>query len=187
MAILFPMIYSIIIGNKLIAAKIDNGSMSNYLSTPVSRKKIVVSSAVYITISLIIMWVIVTIIGIITANLVQPNSLDIDKFILLNIGVFLYHFAVSSICFISSCIFNTSKKSLLVGAGLPILFFIINLLVKLSDNLDVLKFFTLTTLFNTTNIINGTNYISQFITLSIIGIILYVTSIEIFKRKNLPL
>ena len=160
MAILFPMLYSIIVGNNLIAAKVDDGSMANYLSTPVSRRKIVVS---------------------------QPDSLDVDTFLMLNVGVFLFHFAISSICFVASCIFNNSKHSLIIGGGIPLFFFIVNLLIKVSEDLDVLKYITLTTLFNTSNILAGSDYMGDFIILAIIGIVLYAIGIEVFARKSLPL
>lgn len=187
MAILFPMIYSIIVANNLIASKVDDGIMANYLSTPVSRGKIVTTSAFYLILSLALMWIIASIAGISVAEIVQPDSLDIDTFLMLNLGVFLYHFAISSICFAASCIFNSSKNSLIIGGGIPFCFFIINLLVKVSEDLEFLKHFTLTTLFNTSNIISGTDYMVDFIIMAVIGIVLYLIGIEIFKRKNLPL
>ena len=67
------------------------------------------------------------------------------------------------------------------------LFFILNLLVKLSEDLEVLKYVTLTTLFDTANIIAGSDYMADFIILAIIGIVLYVIGIEVFSRKSLPL
>lgn len=187
MAILFPMLYSIIVGNNLIANKVDDGSMANYLSTPVSRGTIVITSALYLILSLVLMWVIASIVGITVAEIVQPDSLDIDTFLMLNVGAFLYHFAISSICFAASCIFNSSKTSLIIGGGIPLCFFIINLLVKVSEDLEFLKYFTLTTLFNTSNIIAGSDYMGDFILLAAIGIVLYVIGIEVFKRKSLPL
>lgn len=187
MAIIFPMLYSIIVGNNLIASKVDDGSMANYLSTLVSRREIVISSALYLILSLLLMWIVATIVGITAAEIAQPDSLDIDTFIMLNVGVFLFHFAVSSICFIASCIFNSSKNSLIIGGGIPLLFFIINLLVKLSEDLEPLKYVTLTTLFDTANIIAGSGYTGDFIVLAIIGIVLYVIGIEVFSRKSLPL
>lgn len=187
MAILFPMLYSIIVGNNLIASKVDDGSMANYLSTPVSRRTIVITSALYLILSLVFMWVVATVVGIVAADIAQPDSLDVDTFVMLNVGVFLFHFAVSSICFVASCIFNSSRNSLVIGGGIPIFFFIVNLLVKLSQDLEVLQYVTLTTLFNTSNIIAGSDYISDFILLAVIGIVLYIVGIEIFVRKNLPL
>lgn len=187
MAIIFPMLYSIIVGNNLIASKVDDGSMANYLSTPVSRRKIVISSALYLILSLLFMWTVASIVGIVVADAVQPDTLDVDTFIMLNIGAFLFHFAISSICFVASCIFNNSRHSLIVGGGIPLFFFIVNLLVKISDDLDVLQYVTLTTLFNTANIIAGSDFIADLAILAIIGIALYAIGIEVFTRKNLPL
>jgi ABC-2 type transport system permease protein len=187
MAILFPMVYSIVVGNNLIAKKVDDGSMAGYLSTPVSRKKIVVSSALYFILSLLFMWVVVTVLGIVVANAFQPGELDKDKFFMLNIGAFLYHFAISSICFAASCVFNTSKNSLLIGAGIPLYCYVISLFIKMSDDLDWMKYITLNTLFDTKAIIRGEGYTIQFVVLILIGVVLYITGIEVFKKKNLPL
>jgi ABC-2 type transport system permease protein len=136
MAIIFPMVYSIMLGNRMIAEKVDKGSMAGFLSTPTTRLQITISSAIYFIISLAFMWGVASAVGIIAANTFQPDALDVDVFLMLNIGAFLYHLVISSICFCSSCIFNTSKNSLIVGAGLPLVFFVVNLFLKLSDNLD---------------------------------------------------
>lgn len=187
MAILFPMLYSIITGNNLIAAKVDDGSMANYLSTPVSRRDIAVSSALYLVLSLLLMWIIVSLVGIAVADIVQPDSLDVDTFLMLNVGVFLFHFAISSICFAASCIFNNSRHSLIIGGGIPLFFFIVNLLIKVSEDLESLKYITLTTLFNTENIIAGSDYMVDFLILSVMAVVLYIIGIEVFARKSLPL
>lgn len=187
MAIIFPMVYSIMVGNRLIAEKVDHGSMACLLSTPTTRRQISLTSSLYFILSLIIMWLVATVIGIVAANIFQPDALDVETFISMNIGCFLYHFVISSICFAASCIFNSSKSSLTVGAGIPLTFFVINLFIKLSENLDWLKYFTLNTLFDTNKILEGSGYGSDFIIMLIIGIILYCIGIIIFDKKDLPL
>ncbi len=187
MAIIFPMIYSIIVGNNLVAKKVDDGSMAGYLSTPVPRKKIILSNALYLAISMLVMWLVVTIFGIVLANVAQPDALNIEKFILLNLGAFLFQFAISGICFASSCIFNRSKNSLLLGAGLPLGFFVLSLLVKMADSLTFLKYITLTSLYDTSAILTGGTFIPQFIVLGIIAVALYAFGIAYFNKKNLPL
>lgn len=187
MGIIFPIVYSIMTGNRLIAEKVDHGSMACLLSTPTTRRQISLTSALYFIFSLILMWLLTTVVGIIAANIFQPDALDIETFISMNIGCFLYHFVISSICFAASCIFNSSKSSLTFGAGIPLAFFVINLFIKLSENLDWLKYFTLTTLFNTDKILDGSGYGSEFITMLIIGIILYCIGIIVFDKKDLPL
>lgn len=187
MAIVFPMVYSIMVGNRLIAEKVDRGSMACYLSTPVGRNCITFTSAFFFVLSLIFMWVIASGVGIAAAEYFQKGALDINTFLMMNVGCFLYHFVISSICFASSCIFNTSKMSLTFGAGIPLAFFVISLFIKLSDDLDVLKYFTLNTLFDTQKIIEGNGYLINFYIMAGIGIILYSIAILIFRKKNLPL
>lgn len=187
MAIIFPMVYSIMVGNRMIAEKIDKGSMAGFLSTPVTRLQITISSAVYFVLSLVIMWGVASIVGIISVNAFQPDALDIDTFLMMNLGAFLYHLVISSICFCSSCIFNTSKNSLIFGAGIPLYFFVISLFIKLSDDLDFLRYVTLNTLFDTQKILDGSGYMEEFIIMSLISIALYTIGVIWFQKKDLPL
>ena len=187
MAIVFPMVYSILVANRMIAQKVDTGSMASFLSTPMSRYKLTITSAAYLILSLIVMWAVASIVGILAANTFQPDALDIDTFLMLNLGVFLYHFAISSISFCASCIFNTSKNSLIIGGGLPLMFFVISLLMKIDDSLEFLEYFTLNTLFDPANIVNNSGYSQEFMIMALIGIILYIIGILVFQRKDLPL
>lgn len=187
MAIVFPMVYSIMVGNRMIAEKIDKGNMAGFLSTPVSRLQITFSSAVFFIVSLAVMWGISSAVGIAAADAFQPGELDVDTFLLMNLGAFLYHLSISSICFCSSCIFNTSKNSLIFGAGLPLFFFVVSLLLKLSDDLDFLKYFTLNTLYDTQKIIEGSGYKEGFAAMLGISVCLYTIGILWFQKKDLPL
>lgn len=187
MAIIFPMVYSIMVGNRMIAEKIDKGSMGGFLSTPTTRIQLTMSSALYFILSLMVMWGVASVVGIATANYFQPDALDVDIFLMLNLGVFLYHLAISSICFCSSCIFNSSKNSLIFGAGIPLFFFVISLFIKLSEDLDFLKYVTLNTLFDTKKILDGSGYGGQFLAMGVISACLYTVGIIWFQKKDLPL
>lgn len=187
MSIVFPMVYSIMVGNRMIAEKVDKGNMTGFLSTPVTRLQITLSSAVYFILSLSVMWGISSVVGIAAANAFQPDALDVDTFLSLKLGAFLYHLAISSICFCSSCIFNSSKNSLTFGAGIPLYFFVVSLFIKLSDSLDFLKYFTLNTLYDTQKIIEGSGYTHGFVIMLVISVCLYAAGIIWFEKKDLPL
>lgn len=187
MAIIFPMVYSIMVGNRLIAEKIDKGNMAGFLSTPTTRLQIVMSSAIYLIGSLAVMWGLVSAAGIVFANIFQPDALDINAFLRLNMGAFLYHLVISGICFCSSCIFNTSKNSLIFGAGIPLYFFVMSLFIKLSENLDFLKYLTLNTLFDTQDLLAGSGYGEAFILMGFYAVMLYAIGIVYFCEKDLPL
>lgn len=187
MAILFPMVYSIMVGNRMIAEKIDKGSMTGFLSTPIKRLQITVTSAIYFILSLVVMWGITSIVGILAANAFQPDALDVHTFLMLNVGAFLYHLVISGICFCSSCIFNSSKNSLMFGAGIPLFFFVISMFLKLSNDLEFLKYITLNTLFDTQNILVGKGYMGEFIAMGVGAMVLYIVGIVWFEKKDLPL
>ena len=112
---------------------------------------------------------------------------DIKGYIMLNLGAFLLMFAISGVSFMFSCIFNLSKNSLAFGAGIPLAFFIFNIMATTDDSLSWFKYLSLNTLFDTDAIIAGEGYLVQFIVLAILGVVLYAVGIRVFKEKDLPL
>ncbi len=186
-AIIFPMIYLIITGNKLIAGQVDKGSMAYNLSTPTTRTQITLTSALYLSGSLVIMFGLIVVLGISVAAVVQPDVLDNGVFAMLSLGCFLLQFAISGIIFFSSCLFNNGGKSLALGAGIPLAFFAFKMVSGMSDKLEFLKYFSINTLFDTNAIIDGKEYGFKLIVLTIIGIVFYIAGIITFNKKDLPL
>ena len=108
------------------------------------------TSALYLVLSLIVMWGLATAVGILSANHFQPEALDINTFLMMNLGVFLYHWAISSICFLFLLHIQYFKKLFDLWCWDPVTaFFVISLLIKISEDLEFLKYFTLNTLFDT--------------------------------------
>lgn len=186
-ALIFAMIYSIIIGNKLIADQVDKGSMAYHLSTPITRTQYTFTSAIYFVSSLLVMFGLVFVVGYGAAELVQPGELPVKEFFILTVGSLLLHLAVSGITFFASCLFNRSSNSLALGAGLTVFFYAANLLSGMSDSLEFLKSATIITLFDTNAIIQNESYGGQFVLLAMLTFVLYFIGIIVFKRKDLPL
>lgn len=112
---------------------------------------------------------------------------SVKDYLMLNLGAFLLMFAISSISFLFSCVFNLSKNSLALGAGIPIAFFIFQIMGKVSESLEGFKYLSLNTLYDTGAIISGGSYWIQFIVLAVIGVVLYTIGMGTFKEKDLPL
>ncbi|SHJ85682.1 ABC-2 type transport system permease protein [Anaerobranca californiensis DSM 14826] len=129
-AILFPMIYIIVVGNRLIAKHIDSGSMAYLLSTPNSRLNIIKTQACYFLTSITFIFFILTVYGIIISEVFFQGHLEILPFILLNLVTMFTFYAISGIVFFFSSIASDTKQSLSFGAGIPIAFFVINMLAK---------------------------------------------------------
>ena len=187
LAIGFPTILTVVIGYRAIGKFVEQGSMAYLLSTPNNRTKIVLTQAVSMVVTLLLLFVSITLIGIVLSEIMFPSALEVGKFIMINIGAFLYFFAASSITFIFSCLFNEGKNSLQFGAGIPVAFLLIHMLGQMEGNLEFLKYLTMLTLFNANDIItDGYNPLPMFV-LFIVGIIGYTLAIIIFRKRNLPI
>ncbi|MCM3756529.1 ABC transporter permease [Sporosarcina aquimarina] len=186
--VIFPIIFIIMTANSLIASQVDRGSMAYLLSTPTKRSTIIMTQAIYLIMALIVMFLIETVAGIVSIQVFQSDTdIVVSDFVMLNLGLLLLMFAISGISFFFSSYCNLTKNSLAFGAGIPIAFFLFHLLSTVDQSLDVLNYFTINALFDTTAILEGENYWWKLSVLLGIGIVLYIASLEVFKRKDLPL
>lgn len=185
--ILFPMIYCIIVANRLVAKHVDCGSMAYLLSTPHSRITIIATQALYLLLSVTLLFSLITLSGLIISQALFPGSLDIHGFVLLNIVSLLVFYGISGISFFCSSVFDDSRLSLLVGAGIPLSFFLINMLSNVSDKYAWLSNFSLFTLLNPADLLSGNYTAVVFIIPLLIAIATYTGAIIIFNRRSLPL
>jgi ABC-2 type transport system permease protein len=184
--ILFPMIVTIILSNKLIASHTDKGSMAYLLSSPNSRTKIVFTQMKVLGTFITCLLIYITFLSIAVSHFMFPGELVINKFLLLNLGLLILHFCISGICFLASILSNETKTSLIFGAGIPVVFFLIQMLSNMGGKLEVLKYFSIFTLFDPNGLINGTtNSYIMIQLLLFIGIILFSFSVYIFKKRDL--
>lgn len=200
--LLLPIIYMIMASNNLIAGQVDSGSMAYVLSTSTKRKTVVFTQALYLIGSLFAMFALTTVTGSICLAIVKADSSSIimsyGELVLLNVGAFLVLFALSGLCFLTSCWFDRSKRSMAIGGGLSI-YSLVGAMLGLFGTktipsvvrLDALNYFNYTTiisLFDSVSIIDGTTtFIWKFAILLVAGIVGYVVGAKKFVRKDLPL
>lgn len=186
--LVFPLIYTSYLANKLVAKHVDSGSMAYLLATPNSRVEIILTQALYLISSLFVMIFVELAILISTAEVMFPGHLNISKFLSLNILNFLVLVVVGGISFLFSCIFNETKNSIAFGTGIPIVFFLIKMLSEISDKIEFLKYFSIYTLVDPNRIMNDGSYTTIVCLLLIItAVILYGSAIYIFNKKSLAI
>lgn len=185
--LMFPIIFIIILGNKLVISYVDKGSMAYLLATPNKRVKIAFTQAVFMWVASAILLIYTTGIIIFFSNSLHGGDLDIKTFIIINVSLYFIQIAVSGICFFASCISNDIKLYFTIGAGVPILFYLLQALANVGDKLKNLKYFTLFTLFNTGDIIAGKSLIIPIGVSLIIALVFYGAGIYIFSKKDLYL
>lgn len=183
----FPMIYSIILGNKLVAKMVDNGSFAYLLSTPNSRVKIIITQGVYALSSIAILFLALFVLGVVVCGSMFPGALDINGFFMLNLTTMLVNMVVMMISFFFSCLFNETKMSLGFGAGIPIMFILMNILGGASERTEILKKISIYGLYDPIKLVHGSEVWGVNLVYISIIIILFTASVLIFKKKRLPL
>ena len=186
--IVFPIIYTIIAANNLIARHVDRGSMAYLLATPNTRVKVAATQALYLVSSVVLLMSLVTGVLIGLSEAMFAGHLDIGRFLLLNVTATLILITVAGISFLSSCIFSDTKASLAFGAGIPILFVLFKMVGDISEKVEFFKYFTLYSLLDTDKVLTDNTYV---LTTSLILIAasagLYSLGVFIFNKKSLAI
>ena len=105
-----------------------------------------------------------------------------------NAGLLCLHLALGGFCFFASCLFNESRLSVALGAGVPVLFFLIRMLANMGGRLEKLKYATVFTLFDPTGLFRGDGaaYAGAAVLLAL-GLGFYALGTAVFSRRDLPL
>ena len=186
--LLFPMLYSAIVANRLIAKHVDNNSMSYLLTTPNTRIKIATTQAIYLVSSIAVIFIVVIGISIALSESMFSGLLNINKFLALNLVTYLTTIVVSGIGFFFSCFFNETRNSLAFGAGVPLIFIVIRMLTAISEKMAWLKYFSIYSFINIEEILRSNAYVIRSSSiLLVIGVALYTTAIIIFNRRSLSI
>jgi ABC-2 type transport system permease protein len=183
----FPMVYCIILGNKLVAKTVDNGSMAYLLSTPISRVQIIVTQGIYALLSIAVLFAALFGVGVLTSSVMFPNTLDTAAYLKLNVITMLINMVVMMITFFFSCLFNEARLSLGFGAGIPIAFLLMNMLGGASKDAEILKKLSIYGLHDPVEVTGGAEILGLNLFFIAIIIILFTASVLVFKRKRLPL
>ncbi|MCG2728951.1 MAG: hypothetical protein L6276_01505 [Acetobacterium sp.] len=184
---LFPMVYCIILANRLVAKWVYEGSFISLLSTPNSRIKIIVTQGIYLLASIAVLFTVLFLVGYGMSQHFFPGMLDEKVFLKLNIGACLMTMTIGMFCFFFSCLFNSTKPALFFGALLPIVFFLLNTLSKLSEKTAFLGKFSLYNTFDGLAIVNGQSSITLISGgFAMFILLLFIVSVGVFSLKRLP-
>lgn len=186
--LIFPMVFTIIVSNRLVTRHVDKGSMAYLLASPNKRSTIVMTQIKALVLGLFIIITFCTILGLVISEMMFPGDLDKGKFIILNLGVLILHYAIGGFCMLVACASSDSKYSIAIGAGIPAVEYLLQMIANMGEKFEDLKYGTFFTLFNPESIIKGDS--SAYIMIAIlfvVGVILYAAAIYVFCKKDFSL
>jgi ABC-2 type transport system permease protein len=186
--LLIPFIATIIVAINLVSTYVESGSMGYLLSSPNNRQTIISTQILVLLTFIIALIVYCTVLTIITSETMFPGKLDITKLLIINLGLLGLHIFLGGIAFLSSTIPNDTKTSIMFGAGIPLVFFIIQMLANMGGKIANLKYLTIFSLFQPHELLSGeTNAYIFVVIMFILAIILYTSAFYIFKRKDMSI
>lgn len=198
--LLLPIIFVIMCSNNLISSQVDSGSMAYVLSTPTKRRTVTLTQIAFLVSSIFAMCLLTTITSVVCLAIVGSSEITLtySQVLLFNLGEFITLLAISGICFLSSCWFNSSKKAMSIGGGLSMFFLVSTILglfgskvIPSAIRIEAMNFFnyiSIISLFDTMSIINGTlAFLWKWAILIAIAGVTYAIGIMKFDKKDLPL
>lgn len=186
--ILFPMIFSMIRGNGLVARYVDSGSMASLLAAPVKRAAVARTQMAVLLTGIVWMIVYTTGLEIAVIAMHAPGQAALGTLLKLNAGLLALHLFIGGVCFLASCVFSEVRLSIAVGSGVPGLMFVLQMLAQAGDKTEAFKYATFFTLYDPEGIVAGTNGAFAGVWILFAGAaLLYLASVLVFTRRDLSI
>ncbi len=203
MGLLPIFILIVILANSLIADQVDRGSMAYVLSTPTKRSAVAITQMVFMIVVpfLIIAIVCATRIG---TSFLFYDEVNVKGMLALFGGMYILVEAVCGLCYMGSCLFSQSKKSMAFGGGLAVWFFLASMIGMFgSENmvntgmgvteLSIFNKLTLVGLYDVNSLSTigtasvDTTFVWKLLVLVVIAVGCYAIGAIKFSKKDLPL
>lgn len=186
--IIFPMIFSIIRGNGLVARYVDRGSMASLLAAPVKRRTVALTQMAVLLTGIVWLVLYATGLELFTIAVHAPEQAETWTLLKMNFGLLCLHLFIGGVCFLASCIFNESRFSIALGAGLPGLMFILQMLAQAGEQTEGFKYATFFTLFNPDAIAAGEAGAMGGVWVLLAGaVLLYAAAVTVFTKRDLSI
>ncbi len=184
--VLFPAIFIIILGNRLIGKYQNQGSLVYLITMPYSRKKIVVTQLIFLITTLFFVLFINVAVMMIMASVMFPKTLQIGPFLMLNLVTFGVHFMLAGLTFFLSIWIADSTQATGLSSLLLIGFFIIKMLSEISEATQFLKYLSPYSLIHISHLLaGGIHGLLELILTLIIGVAFFIGSVVLFDKKSI--
>lgn len=184
--LIFPMVYSVLRANGLIAKYADSGAMVTLVAAPVKRRSIALTQLSVLLSGMMLLLAYVTGIEIAAASLGFPGSVRPVQLLRVNAGLACLHLFIAGVCFFFSCLFSDTRYSLGFGAGIPVMMYILQMLANMEREPSVFEKMTFFTLFDAGGLAAGESGALLGAGILLAGALaLHAGAVLVFCRKDL--
>jgi len=180
-----PMVFCILRGHGLVARYVENNAMVSLLAAPVKRRTVAFTQMKVLASGVFLLVLFSTVLEIVCCEAIFPGALDMPMLLLMNVGLLCLLLFIGGICFLASCLFSDSKYSLGIGAGVPLLAYVLQMLANMGGDAEAVKYATFFTLYNPDALLAGENgAVVGIVALFIGALVLFACGIAAFSRRD---
>lgn len=186
--LVFPMVYTIIRANGLVAKYVDQGSMAALLAAPVKRSRVAFTQLMALFTGIVLLVAYSTALEWFVAEGMFPGELELRQLLRVNGGLLCLQLFIGAFCFLCSCSFSETKLSLAFGAGIPVLMYILQMLANMGGKLEKMQYATFFTLFQAEGLAAADEQAFLFAGILLLASLVFsLAGILVFRSKDLHL
>lgn len=184
--LVFPMVYTILRANALVAKYVDRGSMALLLASPVRRTTVALTQLSVLVTGITALTAYCTLLEMVTAHICFPGELAVGQLLRLNGGLWCLQLCIGGFCFLCSCLFGDARYSAALGAGVPCLMYVLQMLANMGGKLEGFRYATVFTLFQPQRLTQG-NWRAGLYALVLLtaAVLLFAAAAAVFRRRDL--
>ena len=184
--LLVPLLFIVPSTGRMLACRVDRGSMACLLAGPVGRRRIAGTAAAVLISGILLLDLFCTVLGLVWSGALFPGQLDVPAYLTLNLGVLCLHSLLSGLCYLFSCLFDDSRRYYAMAAGVPLVFYLLQMLKNMGGRLEWLQYLTPFTLFNPAAVLaGGGSVFPSMVVLVLFGAALFWLGAFLFTRRDL--
>ena len=174
--------YAAILGGTILSKEEDDKTVEFLLSKPISRDHILFGKGLVVSINLLLMNAFVGLVLLIAFTIY--GDLNVVVWLLFSFAPFILQMIFASIAFFISVFVTKSRKVLSVALGIVIGMYVIDLISKLTEEFEYLKYITPYEYINAVTIVNDEMIKPIYLLISVLIILISFTAAWFFYRKK---
>jgi len=174
--------YAAILGGSILSKEEDDKTIEFLLSKPISRDRIIIGKALVVAVNLLVMNAVVGLVLLIAFAIY--GDINVTVWLLFSFAPFILQMIFASISFFISVFVTKSRRVISIGLGIVIGMYVIDLISKLTEEFEYLKYFTPYEYINAVTIVNDEIIKPVYLLISVLMIGLSFAAAWFFYRKK---
>lgn len=174
--------YAAILGGSILSKEEDDKTIEFLLSKPISRSKILFGKAIVVAMNLVLLNVLVSIILLI-AFMIYGDVKPV-VWLLYSFAPFILQMIFASLSFLISVFVTKSRQVISIALGIVIGMYVIDLISKLTDEFEYLKYISPYEYINAVSIVNDEMIKPLYLLITVLIISISFTLAWLFYRKK---